>query len=35
MQLVEKSTYQETHNIDASPVKHLEKSTEEYVRRDS
>jgi hypothetical protein len=31
MQLVEKSTYQETHNIDASPVKHLETSTVEYL----
>lgn len=31
MQLLEKSTYYETHNIDASPVKHLETSTIEYL----
>ncbi|NJN13421.1 MAG: hypothetical protein HC815_38155 [Richelia sp. RM1_1_1] len=31
MQLLEKSSYQETHNIDADPVKHLETSTVEYL----
>ena len=31
MQLLEKSTYYEIHNIDASPVKHLQISTTEYL----
>ncbi|NJN14086.1 MAG: hypothetical protein HC815_41935, partial [Richelia sp. RM1_1_1] len=31
MQLLEKSTYQETHDVDADPVKHLEGSTIEYL----
>ena len=31
MQLLEKSTYHQVHNIDANPVKHLETSTEEYL----
>ncbi|MEM9926909.1 MAG: hypothetical protein AAF915_24725 [Cyanobacteria bacterium P01_D01_bin.50] len=31
MQLLEKSTYHQVHNLDANPVKHIEKSTEEYV----
>lgn len=31
MQLLQKSTYCETHNIDADPVKHLEGSTIEYL----
>ena len=31
MQLLEKSTYHQVHNLDANPVKHLEKSTEEYL----
>lgn len=31
MQLLQKSTYQETHNIDADPAKHLETSTAEYL----
>ena len=31
MQLQEKSTYHQVHNVDANPVKHLEKSTAEYL----
>ena len=31
MQLLQKSTYCETHNIDADPIKHLEGSTIEYL----
>ena len=31
MQLLEKSTYHQVHNLDANPVKHLEKSTAEYL----
>ncbi|MEM6404265.1 MAG: hypothetical protein AAF757_29260 [Cyanobacteria bacterium P01_D01_bin.116] len=31
MQLQEKSTYHQVHNLDANPVKHIEKSTEEYL----
>ena len=31
MQLLEKSTYHQVHNLDANPVKHIEKSTEEYL----
>lgn len=31
MQLLQKSTYSQTHNIDADPVKHLEASTAEYL----
>ena len=31
MQLLEKSTYSQTNNIDANPVKHIESSTKEYL----
>ena len=31
MQLLQKSTYSEAHDIDADPVKHLESSTAEYL----
>ncbi len=31
MQSLEKSTYHQVHNLDANPVKHLEKSTAEYL----
>ncbi len=31
MQLLTKSTYLQTHSIDADPVKHLESSTKEYL----
>ena len=31
MQLLQKSTYSQIHDIDASPAKHLEASTEEYL----
>ena len=31
MQLLSESTYHQVHNLDANPVKHIEKSTEEYV----
>ncbi|BAY84508.1 hypothetical protein NIES267_40040 [Calothrix parasitica NIES-267] len=31
MQLLSESTYHQVHNVDANPVKHIEKSTEEYV----
>ena len=31
MQLLEKSTYHQVHNIDANPVQHIEKSTAEYL----
>ncbi|NJO65183.1 MAG: hypothetical protein HC836_45880 [Richelia sp. RM2_1_2] len=31
MQLLEKSTYYQVHNVDANPVKHLETSTAEYI----
>ena len=31
MQLLSESTYCQVHNLDANPVKHIEKSTEEYL----
>ena len=31
MQLLSESTYHQVHNVDANPVKHLEKSTAEYL----
>ena len=31
MQLLQKSTYSQTHDLAANPVKHLERSTQEYL----